>query len=59
MGTCKSEAELAEAHGVSEETVLEACAENEVIRCEGCSWWCEQHEMEDRDGQEFCEDCRD
>lgn len=52
-GTCRSEHEIARVFNCDEDTVLEACDQNEVYRCRQCGWWCETHEIADG----VCDDC--
>lgn len=34
--------------------------DDELFRCAGCEWWCEQSEaQEGPDGDDVCEDCTD
>jgi hypothetical protein len=54
LGTCSSGDSLAEEFGVDVLEIQVAAEECEVIRCEGCSWWCELHEMNENNE---CEDC--
>jgi len=56
LGTAESGIEIASEYGVDLSDIDAACSEQEVVRCEGCGWWCECHEMNEDD---FCEDCRD
>ena len=54
---CMSEQEGANMLEMDEEEVMESLADqNEIERCEQCSWWCEIHEL---DEDNICEDCQE
>ncbi len=46
IGTCRSEAEIAELCGVAEEEVLELLADAGVEQCKGCGRWFEDGELD-------------
>lgn len=56
-GTCKSEAEIAEAfsdRGVTDDQIMDACIAHEVERCGLCDWW---DELSNFNSNGNCLDC--
>lgn len=50
-GTCKSlDIEL---YTVDERNELD----DEIFCCEECGWWCDVDELNERDGNQLCNDC--
>ena len=56
-GTCLSAFEGAQQMGITEDEVLEACAEHEVQQCHICDWWQEPGEWGTLGSDVICEDC--
>jgi formylmethanofuran dehydrogenase subunit E len=59
-GTCMSLQE-----GLNNFDILEEDLEDEdyelldenIMRCDGCGWWVESHEIDNSSGDAFCKDC--
>jgi len=60
LGTCNSEAEIAEHFDIEEEDVIDLLLDANVERCPGCDWWHEAGELVNDDGELVgCDQCRE
>lgn len=54
-GTCASISEVCSVLEIQDEDSIDwGLVDDEIFRCEGCSWWCELHEQDDNGD---CQDC--
>ena len=54
-GTCNSISETCDVLEIEDEDTIDwGMVDEQIFRCEGCSWWCELHEQ-DENGD--CQDC--
>ena len=61
LGSCGSPGPIADRYDLDpfmgDLEVVQAANDHGVYLCECCGWWCDQDEMDDREGEFWCHDC--
>ena len=61
QGTCKSISDFLP-EGMNQDDLTQndlSEIDQEIFLCDGCGWWCEVSESNDRGGENVCDDCKD